>query len=71
MPIDPNLTEERAAKRYYQMAALEQQIQIVSSEIAETAEHLKELKDRRDAYLDRLRVAARNEGELPLFANLD
>jgi hypothetical protein len=72
MPIDrENLTDERAAKRFRQMAAIERQLQIVSSEIAECAEHLKELKDRRESYLDRLRVAARDEGELPLFADLD
>jgi chromosome segregation ATPase len=67
MADDVNITEERAAKRFRQIATLERQIQLLSSEIAECSEHLKELKDRRESYLDRLRLAARDEGELPLF----
>ena len=62
-----NITDERAARRYHQIAVLERQLQIKSSEIANAREHLKELGEERDGLLGRLRAAARNEGELPLF----
>lgn len=64
---DTMISEERAARRFRQIAVIERQIQLLSSEISECSEHLKELKDRRESYFDRLRIAARDEGELPLF----
>jgi hypothetical protein len=62
-----NITEERAARRFHQIAVLERQLQIKASEIASCQDHLKELTKERDGVLGRLRAAARNEGELPLF----
>lgn len=65
-----NITEERAARRFHQMAVLERQITLKTSEIADCKQHLKELSDQKEGLLLRLRTAARDEGELPLF-NLD
>jgi hypothetical protein len=65
-----NITEERAARRFHQMAVLERQISLKVGEIANCKEHLSELKEAHDGLIQRLRTAARDEGELPLF-NLD
>ena len=65
-----NITEERAARRFHQIAVLERQLVLKGTEIAGCAAHLKELKEEHDGLLARLRTAARDEGELPLF-NLD
>jgi hypothetical protein len=62
-----NITDERAARRFHQMAVLERQIAIKSTEIAAAKDHLKDLGEARDGLLARLRAAARDEGELPLF----
>lgn len=66
-----NITEERAARRFHQMTVLERQIGLKSTEIAGCKEHLKELNEEKDGLMSRLRAAARDEGELPLFSNLD
>lgn len=65
-----NITDERAARRFHQIRQLEFQVQIINGEIATCTDHLKELKVERDGLLKRIRTAARDEGELPLF-NLD
>lgn len=65
-----NITEERAARRFHQIAVLERQLVIKSNDIAACKDHLKELNEAKDGLLMRLREAARDEGELPLF-NLD
>jgi len=44
---------------------------VKSHEIATCKAHLKELNEEYDGVLARLRTAARDEGELPLFADLD
>lgn len=62
-----NITEERAARRFHQMAVLERQLSIKSTEIANCKDHLKTLGEEKDGLMGRLRAAARNEGELPLF----
>ena len=62
-----NITDERAARRFHQMAVLERQLSIKNGEMVACKEHLKELGEERDGLLGRLRAAARNEGELPLF----
>ena len=62
-----NITEERAARRFHQIAVLERQLSIKADEMARCKDHLKELGEERDGLLARLRAAARNEGELPLF----
>ena len=68
MPNIQNITEERAARRFHQMAVLERQIAIKSDEIASAKNHLKELGEAKEGLLSRLRAAARDEGELPLFS---
>jgi chromosome segregation ATPase len=65
-----NITQERAARRFHQLAELERQVAIRSSEIADCKDHLKELRESKEGLLLRMREAARDEGELPLF-NLD
>jgi len=67
MPDTKNITEERAARRYHQIAHLERQLAITSGEIVQCKAHLKELQETHDGQIRRLRAAARNEGELPLF----
>jgi hypothetical protein len=62
-----NITDERAARRFHQMAVLERQLTLKSTEIAATRAHLKELTEEHAGLIGRLRSAARNEGELPLF----
>jgi uncharacterized membrane protein len=62
-----NISQERAARRFSQMAVLERQISIKSTEIASCKDHLKELQGAKEGLLQRLRAAARDEGELPLF----
>lgn len=62
-----NITQERAAQRFHQMAVLERQLVIKSGEIAGCQAQLKELKENHEGLLARLRTAARDEGELPLF----
>jgi uncharacterized membrane protein len=65
-----NITQERAARRFHQMAVLERQIALKTDEIAACRAHLSELREAHDGLVIRLRTAARDEGELPLF-NLD
>ena len=62
-----NITEEHAARRFHQMARLERAIAAKSSEVAAQKVRLKELPDELEGLLWRLREAARDEGELPLF----
>lgn len=63
-----NITDERAARRFHQCAVLERQISIKAGEVSSASDHLKELKEERDGLIARLRAAARDEGELPLFS---
>jgi hypothetical protein len=62
-----NITEARAARRFHQMASLERGIAIKSQEVAGSRAHTKELQEELDGLVLRLRAAARDEGELPLF----
>lgn len=62
-----NITEERAARRFHQMARLEREIILKNNELAECKAHYKELTEERDGMIKRLRAAARDEGDLPLF----
>lgn len=62
-----NITDERAARRFHQMAVLERQLTLKTSELAECQQHAKELREEREGLILRLRTAARDEGELPLF----
>jgi len=72
-PDDPvsNITEERAARRFHQMHHQEKNIQKVDVKISAAKEKLAKLKDEREGYVSALLAAARDEGELPLFADLD
>jgi hypothetical protein len=65
------LTDERAARRFHQMASIERQITIKAGEVSDCAQHLKDLKLEYDGLVGALRTAARDEGDLPLFADLD
>ena len=67
MPTRENMTQERQARRYAQIAVLERQMSLKDGEIAQVHAHLKELNKEYDGLLARLRTAARDEGELPLF----
>lgn len=62
-----NITQQRAAQRFHQIARLERELVAKLSEVAACAAHLKELKEEGDGLVLRLRRAARDEGELPLF----
>lgn len=62
-----NITDERAARRFHQIAVLERQLSLKSIEMAQCKSHLKELNEEYDGLLARLRTAARDQGELPLF----
>jgi len=62
-----NITDERAARRYHQIAVLERQLSVVNGLIAASKQHTGELQKQADGLLQRIRVAARDEGELPLF----
>jgi hypothetical protein len=62
-----NMTQERASRRFHQMAVLERQIGLKTNEIAECRAHLKELNETFAGLVLRLRAAARDDGELSLF----
>jgi hypothetical protein len=62
-----NMTDERAARRFHQMAVLEIQVSLKDAEIASAELHLRSLRRAQDGLIERLRAAARDEGELPLF----
>lgn len=67
MPDDDELTMEAEARRYEQIRSLERELARKDSEITAAKEELKDLNKEWDAILTRLRAAARNEGDLPLF----
>ena len=66
-----NITTERAARRFHQLARIERELVAKSDELAACKAHLKDLTDERDGLVLRLRAAARDEGELPLFGPLE
>ncbi len=70
MIVATNITDERAARRFHHIATLERQLAIVVDAIASAREHVKELREQHAGLVMRIRAAARDEGELPLF-NLD
>jgi hypothetical protein len=61
------ITQERAARRYAQIVVLERQLGVKLAEIARWKTAIKDLREEADALLARIRVAARDQGELPLF----
>ena len=62
-----NITESRAAQRFHQIAVLERHVMRKATEVNDCVAHLKDLKEEYKGLLLRLRAAARDEGELPLF----
>lgn len=66
-----HITDERAARRFHQIASLERQIALKMGEVSAAQAHVKELKEEVEGLLQGLRAAARDQGELPLFKHLD
>lgn len=62
-----NITQERAARRFAQIATLERYLVIKLAEVATAKAHVKELQEEADGLIARMRTAARDDGELPLF----
>jgi hypothetical protein len=67
MPDLANITQERAARRFAQIAQLERHLSLAMADIAQAKAHVKELEKEADGLLTRIRTAARDDGELPLF----
>jgi septal ring factor EnvC (AmiA/AmiB activator) len=69
---DPaNITEERAARRFHQMRHMETNLAKIDKRIADAKDKLARLKEQREGQIQALLSAARDEGDLPLFADLD
>ena len=62
-----NITQERAARRFAQIATLERHLSLKLSDVAAAKAHAKELEKEADGLLARIRTAARDDGDLPLF----
>lgn len=72
------MKSERAIRRYLQIASLEKAIRLtegsiedVQKEIGDAQDRLSELRRTNRALMKDLRAAARDEGQLPLFGNLE
>ena len=72
-PDDPvaNITEERAARRFHQMHRQAELLSKVDVKISTAKDKLASLKDEREGIVAAMLAAARDEGDLPLFADLD
>lgn len=62
-----NITQERAARRFAQISTLERHLSVKLAEVAQAKAHTKELSDEAEGLIARIRTAARDDGELPLF----
>ena len=62
-----NITQERAAQRFAQIATLERHLSVTLGEVVQAKAHAKELQEEADGLIARIRTAARDDGELPLF----
>ena len=62
-----NITQERAAQRFAQIATLERHLAVKIVEVTQAKAHTKELQEEADGLIARIRTAARDDGELPLF----
>ena len=62
-----NITQERAAQRFAQIATLEQHLSNTLADVTLAKAHTKELQEVADGLIARIRTAARDDGELPLF----
>lgn len=65
------ITQDRAARRFYQIRHMDAHLQKLDKRIHDAADKLKTLKEQRAAQIDAMREAARDEGALPLFDDLD
>lgn len=70
--------EDRAIRRYLQIAAIEATVRLteasieeVQKEIGDAEDRLGELRKTKSELLKEMRAAARDEGQLPLFGDLD
>jgi septal ring factor EnvC (AmiA/AmiB activator) len=69
---DPsNITEERAARRFHQIRHMERNLTKIDKRISDAKTKLQTLKEQREAQIVALFEAARDEGDLPLFDDLD
>lgn len=66
-----DITQERAAQRFHQIASLDRQIEGTLRNIAAMKESLKDLNDHYQGLLLQLRHAARDEGDLPLLSLME
>jgi hypothetical protein len=62
-----NITQERAARRFAQISTLERGLTLKLKEVADAKAHCKGLQEEAEGLMSRIRVAARDDGELPLF----
>ena len=62
-----NITQERAARRFAQIATLERHLTLKLGEVTQAKAHAKELQEEADGLIARIRTAARDDGEVPLF----
>lgn len=72
-PTPPNvddITEERAARRFHQMNHMERNLAKIDKRINDAKTKLAALKEEREGQVQALLAAARDEGDLPLFADL-
>lgn len=67
MSSTANITQERAAQRFAQIATLERHLSLKLAEVVQAKSHAKELQEEADGLIARIRTAARDDGELPLF----
>lgn len=67
----PVTVQEHESRRYRQIAALDRELCTKDSEIRESKAHTKDLEKEYDGLLQKLRAAARDEGELPLLDMMD
>lgn len=65
-PVE-NITQERAAMRFHQIARLERALDVKCAEIVQAKEHVKDLNEEKDGLIAKIREAARDDGDLPLF----
>jgi len=70
--LDPaNITEDRAARRFHQIRHMEINLSKLDKRIGDAKDKLSSLKESREAQVQAILAAARDEGDLPLFADLD
>jgi len=71
MPETSDMSTTRQAARFQQMASIERALVLKLGEIAECKAHLSELNKESEGLILRMRQAARDEGDLPLFFGIE